>query len=400
MSETLKSSYKYVIVGGGVAAGYAVKGIRKVDPQGPILILSAESFPPFQRPALSKGFWVNPDLAPSDTKTGVEDESQVTLKLNTPVKAVYPKQKKVEIAGQRIAYDRLLLVPGTVAKNPLKGPEDDLVFNLKTLKDYQKLKRLSEKKKHVLLVGGGYIGTELASALSQYQTPNTLIYPQAILGEDLFPKPIAQQNQKLFTDHGVNLVSGRRAVSYRRAGKQLVLKLDNGKELSGDGIVVSLGSKPNLKLAKDSGLSLDNQGVVVDARFKTSAPDIWAAGDIASFPDVLLGQVHLEHVDHARNSGEVAGENMAGKKISYKHISYFYSLVFGFSWQALGKFGPDYQAIYDKRKGGTLVYFLQNSHLVGVLNWGLQVDLDDIRRLLKNPPAKENLVGSLKEKKA
>ncbi|EQM52890.1 FAD-dependent pyridine nucleotide-disulfide oxidoreductase, partial [Lactiplantibacillus plantarum EGD-AQ4] len=186
--------------------------------------------------------------------------------------------------------------------------------------------------------------------------------------------------------------------SYQRDGDHLTITTKDGSEITADTIIIGLGVTPRISLAEDSGLALADGGVKVDGYLQTSDDAIWSAGDIASYPDQILGRQRIEHVDHARNSGELVGRNMAGAHELYQHTPYFYSMIFDISWQAVGTINPELQTVFDDRENGTIVYFLDDEQLVGVLIWNVKVDLDDVRNLLANPPAdNETLVGSIKE---
>ena len=161
--------------------------------------------------------------------------------------------------------------------------------------------------------------------------------------------------------------------------------------------IVGLGVTPRISLAEDSSLDLADGGVKVNEYLNTSDPAIWSAGDIASYPDHILGRQRIEHVDHARLSGELVGRNMAGAHMSYQHTPYFYSMIFDISWQAIGNIDPKLQLIFDRRTHGSLVYFIDAGKLVGVLVWNVKVNLDDVRALLANAPATDDLVGSIRE---
>lgn len=165
--------------------------------------------------------------------------------------------------------------------------------------------------------------------------------------------------------------------------------------MSADALVIGLGVEPRIELAEKSGLAVDD-GVIVDEQFQTSDPNIWAAGDIAFYPDAILGKQRVEHVDHARNSGKVVGEAMAGASVLYTYTPYLYSVVFDISWQAIGALDASLDTVIDDRENGKIVFYLQEGELKGVLLWNVEVELDDVRALLAKP--EEPLVGKLKEK--
>lgn len=391
-------AYDYVIVGGGMVAGNAVKGIREQDKEGKILVLSADNDVPYERPALTKKLWTDEDFTEDQISIGAEEESALTLKLETIVSSIDRENKKVHLEdGSKVGYKKLLLATGG-EPTVIDGPKDEHVIAFREWSDYRKLRQFSGEDQHVLILGGGYIGSELAAALIQNQTKVTLIYPEETLGDKQFPDEIASEYEGAFREAGVKLLSGKRAESYSKQDDKLVVHLEDGTEVTGDTLVIGLGVSPRLSLAEESGLDVD-EGVLVNEYLQTSDDSIWAAGDIASYPDRILGRNRIEHVDHARNSGETAGKIMAGSNEPYDHTPYFYSVIFSISWEAIGTLDPSLTVRFDRRKDGKIVFYLDDNQLVGVLVWNVEVDLDDVRDALKNPPSDPNdLIGLIPEK--
>jgi len=393
------NSYEYVIVGGGMVAGYAVKGIRQEDTDGSILLVSKDADVPYERPALSKKLWLDDEFTEEDIRVGAEDYPNVSFKFNTTVNKIDRENKSIQLGDDSVVYYNKLLLATGGEPLTIDGADDNHVIVFRDWSDYRKLRQFSGNNRHVILIGGGYIGSEIAAALAQNNTQVTMVYLENTLGENQFPEEITAEYEGTFKKNGVELISGKKAESYQRDGEQLVVILDNGSQIKGDTIVIGLGVSPRIELAKASGLKLDGDGVEVDEYLQTSDSAIWSAGDIVYYPDKILGYQRIEHVDHARNSGEQVGRNMAGAHEAYTHTPYFYSNIFNISWQAIGTMDPTLPQIFDKRENGTIVYFLKDDQLVGVLVWNVNVDLDDVRNLLANPPAdNDQLLGSIKEK--
>ncbi|SFH84477.1 NAD(P)/FAD-dependent oxidoreductase [Pisciglobus halotolerans] len=396
--QQANQSYDYLIIGGGVVAGYAATGIREQDQDGTIKILSNDQDVPYTRPALTKKLWTDSSFTEEQVPFHTTEETGAEIQLRSEVTAINRDRHTVQLAdGSVIGYRKLLLATGS-EPTKVKGPEDEHVIFFRSWEDYRKLRAQSGKHQHVLVVGGGYIGAELAAALVQNNTRATLIYPDNILGAKQFPEEIAHEYESAFKKAGVELVNGKRAESYRREDDELVLTLDDGTEIRGDSIVFGLGVSPRLSLAKDSGLEV-TKGVVVDEYLRTSDPDIYAAGDIASYPDKILGRNLIGHVDHARKSGEAVGKAMAGSNEAYTHTPYFYSVVFDISWKAIGTLDPTLDTIVDKVNKGKVVYFLKDNKPAGILLWNAEADLDEVRQILQNPPADPaELKGAIQEK--
>lgn len=391
-------SYKYVLVGGGMGAGFATLGIREEDREGSILIISRESHVPYERPALSKKLWRDDEYHVDRTKIGAEEEPNVDFAFERDVISISPENKTVKLEnGDIVNYEKLLLSTGGEPYS-IEGEKDQNVFLFRTKDDYLKLRELTKENSHILLVGGGYVGSELADSLIRHNVQVTMVFPEKKLGENAFPEELLEDYNSLFTDRGVKLYPERKAVRYHRNNNQLVLKLDDGTEINGDAIVIGLGVKPRTELAEQAGLEMSKNGVLVNESLQTSDPNIYAAGDIATYPDKILGLQRIEHVDHARNSGKQVGANMAGSTEPYGHTPYFYSMLHNLSWQAVGTIDPKLDTLFDNRENGSIVFYLEGEILKGVLLWNVKVDLNDVRELLANQPINnENLIGLLKE---
>lgn len=399
MKELNNKTYDYVLVGGGMGAGFATLGIREQDKDGSVLIISNETHVPYERPALTKKLWIDDEFKEDDTKIGAEEEN-VEIVFEREVTKISPEDKTVTLEnGDVVGYEQLLLSTGGEPRS-IDGPEDEAVFTFRELDDYRKLRERSGENQEVIIVGGGYIGSELAASLSQNNTKVTIVFPQNHLGEEMFPKELLEEYNQLFKDHGVELINGREAKSYRREGEQVILTLDDDSEVKGDTIVIGLGVSPRTQLAEESGLEMADEGVVVNEWLQTSDKNIWAAADIATYPDAIFGRQRLEHVDHARHSGRQVGKNMAGAKQAYTHTPYLYSMLYSLNWEAVGTLDPSLDTLFDHREDGEIVFYLDEDKLKGILLWNVEVDLDDVRELIDQPPAnKEDLIGALKEQK-
>lgn len=396
-TQQANQPYDYLIIGGGMVAAYAANGIREQDKMGTIGILSADVDAPYTRPALTKKLWTDEEFTEDQVSLNTE-ETGAEIELETVVTAINRDMHTVQLEdGTVIGYTKLLLATGSEPAK-INGPEDERAIFFRNWTDYRKLRELSGHNRHILVIGGGYIGAELAAGLVQNQTKVTLIYPDETLGSKQFPEEIAKEYEAAFQKAGVTLVNEKRATSYRKEDDKLVLTLDDGTELEGDAIVSGLGVSPRVSLAKESGLKVED-GVVVDEYLRTEDPDIYAAGDIAAYPDKILGENRIEHVDHARNSGEAVGKAMAGSDEPYTHTPYFYSVVFDISWKAIGTLDSELDTLIDKVGDGKVVYYLKANKPVSILLWNVEVDLDDVRNILSNPPADPTaLKGAIQEK--
>ena len=398
--QVVAKFYDYLIIGGGMAADTAARGIREQDSFGSIGIISADTDQPYTRPALTKKLWTDSTFTEEQVALNTTKETKnSTLKLNTTVTAIEREHHRVQLKdGTSIGYKKLLLVTGGEPAK-IEGPDDEHVIVFRERSDYRRLREFSGNNQHVIVVGGGYIGAELAAGLIQNNTKVTLIYPDKVLGSSQFPAELAKEYEDSFREAGVHLLNGKRAESYTKEGDKLILHLDDGSTVQGDTIVIGLGVTPRVSLAEQSGLKVED-GVYVDEQLRTTDPDIWAAGDIAFYPDNILGRTRIEHVDHARKSGKAAGKAMAGSGEAYTYTPYFYSVVFSISWKAIGKLDPSLTTIIDEVDGGKVVYYLDDDFPVGILTWNVESDLDKVRAILSDPPTDpQSLRGMIRSKK-
>lgn len=390
----------YLIIGGGIAAGNAVAGIREEDKAGTIGIISADVDKPYERPALSKKLWTDDSFTEDQIFYDVSEDHQAALMLETEVVSINREAHTVTTnKGDTIKYKKLLIVTGGEPQT-IEGPKDDKVYAFRSYQDYLKLRNLSGENQHIAVVGGSYIGTELAANLALNNTKVTLIYPQKILGDNRFPEEIAKEYEQTYKNHGIEMINETRAERYTKEADKFLLHLNTGTTVEADSIILGLGVSPVLDLAKDAGLEVDD-GVIVNEYLRTSDPDIYAAGDIASYPDPILGRQRIEHVDHARNSGTAVGKVMAGLKEPYNYTPYFYSMVFDISWKAIGTLDSSFDLLIDEVDGGKVVYYLKEDKPVGILTWNIEPDLDQVRNLIDNPPvSSEELKGAIRNKES
>lgn len=378
-----------LIIGGGMTADAAAKGFREVDVDGSIAILSEDVDAPYARPALSKKLWTDPDFDWSGAELDTAGETGAEVRLSTRVVAIDPVAHEVTtVDGERIGYGRLLLATGGHPSAP-GFEESERVLLYRSAADYRRLRAIADGRGHVVVVGGGYIGQEIAAALVQEGVRVTLVLPDAVVGGAVFPAALARTVDAMFRDAGVELVTGARATGGREADGGVTVDLEDGTTLRADAVVVGLGIVPATDLAEDAGIEVGD-GVIVDERLRTSADDVLAAGDVASYPDRILGRRRIEHVDNAQQQGRTAGRNLAGADEAYEHTPFYYSVLFGNRYEAVGTLDASLQTVerwLDGGREGVVYYLDDDGHPVGVLNWNLEDRLDEARSVLaSNPP--------------
>ncbi|KTR19467.1 NAD(P)/FAD-dependent oxidoreductase [Curtobacterium citreum] len=379
------TDFRYLIVGGGMVADAAARGIREIDQDGSIGILSEEHDRPYARPALSKKLWTDPEFDWDEKVDLHTEETGATFVLGSAVTAIDRAAKTVTTAdGQTHGYERLLLATGGKPRG-LRGLEpSDRVLDYRSAADYRKLRAFADAGAHVAVVGGGYIGTEIASGVVQNGAKVTLVDPDETVGARMFPEGLAHAFQQRFVDHGVELRLGRRVESGTQTADGVILTLDDGSVLEADAVVVGLGIEPQTQLAADAGLTVDD-GIVVSSTLVTDDESVFAAGDVAEYPDRILGTRRVEHVDNAQQQGRQAGRNLADADETYDHTPMFYSDVFDMGYEAVGQVSTKLHTVEDWQEPNVtgVVYYLDDDDTVrGVLLWNVWDKTDDARKVL------------------
>ena len=387
--------YHYLIVGAGMTADAAARGIRDVDEQGTIGLLGAESDPPYNRPPLSKGLWKGD--APESIWRNTAD---VRADLHLGRRAVELDRRNRLVrddAGIAYSYQKLLLATGGEPRK-LPGAPDGIIY-YRTLEDYRRLRALASDRREFVVLGGGFIGTEVAAALRLQGAGVTMIVPEEGLGARVFPKDLSRALVDSYREKGVKVEVGQTVQRISRRGDRFTLKLASGTQIGGDAVVAGLGIEPNVELATGAGLRADN-AIVVGELLRTEDPDIYAAGDVANFYNPSLDKrVRVEHEDNANSMGKTAGRNMAGAGEPYRHLPSFYSDLFDLGYEAVGELDARLEAFADWktpfREG--VIYYLNSGRVRGVLLWNTWNQVDAARALIaeRGPWNAGNLAGRL-----
>lgn len=375
--------YRYLVVGGGMAADAAVRGIREVDSSGEIAVVSAEADPPYARPPLSKALWKGSPLESIWLNT---QTLGVDLFSGTRIVALDRAQRLArDDRGVEYRFEKLLLATGGTPRRLERDSGAPIYF--RTLGDYRQLRALADAGGEFAVLGGGFIGSEIAAALALTGRKVTMVFPESGIGARLFPSDLARHLVGYYRERGVDVIPNTSVQAVEREGARLVLSLEGGRRIVADGVVAGLGIVPNVELALAAGLEVGD-GILVDRFLRTGDADIFAAGDVANFFSPHLGgRMRVEHEDNALTMGKAAGRAMAGAEAEYTHLPFFYSDLFDLGYEAVGDLDPRSEVVADWKREFEegVIYYLRDSRVRGVLLWNVWGQVQAARDLIAQP---------------
>jgi 3-phenylpropionate/trans-cinnamate dioxygenase ferredoxin reductase subunit len=381
----------FVIVGGGLAGAKAAETLRVEGFDGRVVLVAGEAELPYERPPLSKGYLLgkadreSPRVHPADWYR----EQGVELRTGVRVTHLDPATHRLTLEdGEELAYAKLLLATGSAARRlPVAGADLDGVRYLRTLADADRLLAdLSGGGRTVVIVGAGWIGLEVAAAARHHGNDVTIVEPQptplhAVLGPEM-----GHVFARLHRDHGVDLFTDTTVREFRGSdGRVASVATDGHAGLVADVVVVGVGATPNVELAASAGLEVEN-GVVTDHALRTSAPDVFAAGDVASSFHPLFGRyVRVEHWANALNGGPAAARSMLGQEVSYDRVPYFFTDQYDLGMEYSGLGGPgDTVVTRGNPEGGEFIAFwLRDGRVTAGMNVNVWDVTEPIQQLIR-----------------
>jgi NADPH-dependent 2,4-dienoyl-CoA reductase/sulfur reductase-like enzyme len=395
--------FKYAIVGGGLAGASALDGIRELDGSGSVILFSKERHLPYHRPPLSKGLWTGKkkveDIYVHDAS--YYDAINVSLALGIEIVSIDTSSKSViDGTGAVYTFEKLLLATGGVpSRLELIPPAADGIVYFRNLDDYQSLVSQCIENSSATIIGGGFIGVELAAALAKNKVKTTLIFPEPWPCHRIFPAYLGMHILDYYRKQGVTVITEDKPVRVEKKDGLWNIESLRGAHIQSNIVIAGIGITPSIETAAKAGLKTDN-GIVVDAQLRTSHPDIYAAGDNARYPDKWAGSsTRIEHWDNALNQGKLAGRNMAGAGEPYVYMPYFFSDMFDFGFEAVGAIDSKLETFADWRQENEkgVIYYLHANKIKGILLCNVWGKVDRARALIqKAEPV--NTMANLKNK--
>ncbi|QEO15321.1 NAD(P)/FAD-dependent oxidoreductase [Agromyces intestinalis] len=392
----MASSERVVIAGGGLTAARAAESLRGAGFGGEVVVIAEEPRLPYERPPLSKGY-----LQGSDASSAVYPldaawyrEHDVDVRRGTPATGLVPAAHTLQVGDEVVEYDRLLIATGAIPRR-FDGPGAGLrgIHTLRRLPDSTRLRTaLRRGDRRVVLVGGGWIGLEVAAAARGYGNDVTVVLRDEVPLVAAIGPELGARFRALHEANGVRFVSGAGVGAVRgEGGRARAVVLGTGDEVDADLVVFGIGATPDTRLAASGGLELEN-GVATDSSFRTSAVDVFAAGDVANVWNRRLGhRLRVEHWANADASGKVVGRILAGEAVEYGEIPYFFTDQYdlGMEYSGYGQLAagnaPVIRGDLDAGAGDEYVAFWQqDGKVVAGMNVNVWDVNEDVQRLIRS----------------
>jgi NADPH-dependent 2,4-dienoyl-CoA reductase/sulfur reductase-like enzyme len=373
------AAYRYLIVGGGMTADAACRGIRDHDADGSIGLFGSEPHDPYARPPLSKALWTGKDESSVFRGT---PELGVDMHAGRRITALdLDGRSATDDTGATHSYDAVLLATGGTPRRLPSGDGDVIYY--RTLDDYRRLREIAGDGVRVAVIGGGFIGSEVAAALASNGCAVTIVFPETGIGARLFPEELASFVSDYYREKGVTVLP-EQLVHSVAAGS---VTTKEGTTIEADAIVAGLGIVPVTDLAEAAGLEVDD-GILVDEYGRAGGrAEVFAAGDVARFPVPALGGTRrVEHEDHANTHGRVVGANMAGAEQPYDHLPFFYSDLFDLGYEAVGDVDSRLDTVArwaEPNRKGVVAYVDGDGRARGFLLWDAWGKVDSARDLIR-----------------
>jgi 3-phenylpropionate/trans-cinnamate dioxygenase ferredoxin reductase subunit len=383
-------SVEFLLIGGGMAAGNCARHLREQGADGEILLVGREPDPPYNRPPLSKGYMLGKE--PRDELAfrppGWYEEQRVELLTRTSVTSLDPAARVAKLSNkEEVRFDKALLATGSnVRILRVEGAHLDGIHYLRTLGNADAIREEAARAERIALVGAGYIATELAASLTTLGKQCEIVMLEDVTLERFYGREIGRFFQDVLTEHGVKVHGGQELERFEGTDRVHKMVTKSGLEIECDFVVIGAGVLPEIGLAQGAGLETAS-GVVVDRYLETSAPGVFAAGDIAEYDSVVHGRtLRIEHWDVAFNQGKYAALNMLGRREPYDVVPYFWSDLA--DWASIEYVGPasEWDDVWIRgslEDGAFTAFYVLGGRVVAALTAGRSDDLTAAARMLK-----------------
>ena len=380
----------FLIVGAGLAGAKAAEALRDEGFDGRVIVLGAEHEPPYERPPLSKEYLRGES---ERAKTAVHDEGfyvahDIELRRGVAVEALDTRAGEVIVAGgEHVRYDKLLLTTGARPRRlELAGGQLDGIHELRTLQDADELRAGLVPGARIVVVGAGWIGCEVAASARSLGCDVDVVEPLSVPLERVLGPQLGAVYRDIHAAHGVRMHLGRGVVGFGGSERVSAVLTSEGQRLPCDLVLVGAGVTPRTELAQRAGIAVEN-GIVVDEYLRTSAPDVFAAGDVAAARHPSLGRhIRVEHWANALNQGPAAARNMLGKQVAYDRIPYFFSDQYdvGMEYSGLAEPGDDLVIRGDLDAREFIAFWQRDGAVVAGMNVNVWDVTDPIQALIRS----------------
>jgi NADPH-dependent 2,4-dienoyl-CoA reductase/sulfur reductase-like enzyme len=364
------NSTKYVIVGGGMVAGYAAKElVSRQLRSGELTIISADAALPYERPPLSKGFLAGKESADGILINGADwySDRGIEVRLQTTVNDVDLKNRRLRTSSGEIGFQNLLLATGARARKlDCPGWQLGNVFYLRSLQDSEDIRMKAATAKHAVVIGGGFIGMEVSSVLAQKNIQTTMVVREDRVWSRAFTPQMANYFERYYATRGVQIVKKANIVALEGKDTVSAVSLDDGRKIPCEMVVIGIGAVPVTELLAKSGVLIDN-GIIVNEHLETDTSGVYAAGDMANYPDPIFGKRRrVEHWDNAVSQGQHWARAVLGDRDPFVHVPYFFSDVFDLSYELWGDSDGATQIVVrgDIESSSFSVWWLKKIHLI------------------------------------
>ncbi len=389
MSET--QEVDYLLIGGGMAAGNCADELRKGGADGSVMLVGREPEPPYERPPLSKEY-LRGEAKREDAfvnELAWYEENDVDLRTKTSVTSLDPSARTATLqGGEEVRFGKALIATGAnVNILRLDGAQNEGINYLRAFGNSDAIREQAAEAEHVLIVGGSYIGCEVAASLVSQGKSATIVTMEDVALSGTFGEEVGRFFHDVLIDHGVEFVGGEELEAFEGDGRLAGLLTKSGRRFEGQMVVVGAGVKPDVSLAEKAGLEVDN-GIICDSKLESSAPGIFAAGDVCSYDSVVHGRrLRVEHWDVAFQQGKHAARAMMGREDPYEEVPYFFSDLA--DWTSLEYVGPasEWDEVVWRGAaddGEFSAFYLSGGRVAAALSVGRSEDLTHARRLLES----------------